>query len=162
MIKLSPLVRTALFVRDLERSAAFYREVLELTEPYYEGTLDDPTACQLLGIPAGSVARALILKVAGQTMGMVGLFEIAEPPPAVARSFPGAHVGETCLVFYCADLDPVHDRLRARGDTILSPPVPLVVDGRSKQREMVFRDPDGVMINLIEWDPDEPRRPELS
>ena len=45
MIKLSPLVRTALFVRDLERSAAFYREVLELTEPYYEGTLDDPTAC---------------------------------------------------------------------------------------------------------------------
>ena len=52
--------------------------------------------------------------------------------------------------------------LKARGDTILSPPVPLVVDGRSKQREMVFRDPDGVMINLIEWDPDEPRRPELS
>jgi len=43
---------------------------------------------------------------------------------------------------------------------VLCPPLMLEVDGVARQREMTFRDPDGVLINLIEWDPDDPVRPE--
>lgn len=161
MTTISPMVRTALFVADLARSRRFYRELLGLQETWYEGELSDGNAHELLGMPAGTVTRACILKAPGPAWGMVGLFEVSQPAPApVGRETARINQGETCLVFYCADLDPVTAALRAGGHQILCPPVVLRVDGRDRQREMCFRDPDGVLVNLIEWDPDAPRRPE--
>ena len=59
---ISPMVRTAIFVRDLEGSTRFYREVLGLEEIWYEGELTEGNAHELLGMPAGSATRARILK----------------------------------------------------------------------------------------------------
>lgn len=161
MARISPMVRTAIFVADLERSARFYREVLGLTERFFEGELTDGNAHELLGMPAGSRTRALILKAPGPAWGMVGLFEISEPsPPPVSRQPDTINVGEGCLVFYCSDLTPVVSKLEAGGHRIIRQPVRLRIGATVKQREMCFRDPDGMLINLIEWDPDAPRRPE--
>jgi catechol 2,3-dioxygenase-like lactoylglutathione lyase family enzyme len=155
------MVRTALFVRDLERSRAFYRDVLGLEETWFEGELTAGNAHELLGMPAGSRTRACILKAPGPAWGMVGLFEVTEPaPPPVGRRPEGINQGETCLVFYCADLDPVVAALEAGGHVVLCPPVRLRIGTQVKQREMCFRDPDGVLVNLIEWDPDATQRPE--
>ena len=38
--------------------------------------------------------------------------------------------------------------------------MPLRMRGYVKQRAMIFRDPDGALINLIEWDPSRPDKPE--
>lgn len=163
MPRISPMVRTALFVSNLERSRVFYRDLIGLDETWFEGELTDGNAHELLGMPAGSVTRACILKAPGPAWGMVGLFEITNPkPPAASRTPESINQGETCLVFYCADLDPVTDALRAGGHHILCAPVRLRIGEQQKQREMCFRDPDGVLINLIEWDPAEERRPEQS
>lgn len=162
-IQISPMVRTAIFVADVQRSRAFYEKVLGLREVYIDVELTEGNTWKLLGQPEGAGCHAVILKAPGEAMGMVGLFELKEAAPPSTRRPDGsrAHLGEGCMVFYCQDLDPVVEALEAGGHTILSPPEPFQVDGRVKQREMIFRDPDGMMINLIEWDLGRADRPEL-
>ena len=161
MIELSQMVRTAIFVTDLDRSVAFYREVLGLTEEFYAGELTDGNAHELLGMPVGTHTKAVILKAPGPAFGMVGLFELAKPQPQrLSKDNSTTNRGECCLVFYCKNLDPVVACLDAKGHAIICRPIRLQIGDFLKQREMTFRDPDGVMINLIEWDPNEERRPE--
>ena len=162
-MRLSPLVRAALFVSDLDVSTKFYGDVLSLTRVYWEGTLAGESLERLLSVPGDTQCRARILQSGDVTFGMVGLFELANAQPERAETSDlGARVGKACLVFYCSDLDEIVARLNAGGHRIICPPIPLVHEGRAKQREMACADPDGVMINFIEWDPDAQTRPELS
>jgi catechol 2,3-dioxygenase-like lactoylglutathione lyase family enzyme len=155
------MVRSALFVADLERSTSFYRDLLGLAETWYAGELSDGNAHELLGMPAGSVTKARILKAEGPAWGMVGLFEISNPaPPKQSGDASRINQGETCLVFYSSKLDRVMQQLEAGGHHVLCAPLMLTVDGKARQREMTFRDPDGVLINLIEWNRDDAMRPE--
>lgn len=162
MALISPMVRTALIVRDLDRSTNFYKSIFEMDEVYAEGGLTHETAAKLLGMPPETGIRYRILRVAGLNKGMVGLFELKTPsPPTVEKRVDGCSIGETALVFYCGDLDIIHDRLIAGEHQVVCPPLHLEVeieDGAIKadnrgQREMTFRDPDGVLVNLIERDP---------
>ena len=160
--RISAMVRTALFVRDLDASTRFYRDLLGLKQEFFSGELTEGNAYRLLGVPEGTYTRAMILKVPGPAFGMVGLFELTQPtPPEATRDLSQSNVGETCLVFYCSDLDPIVEKLDEGGHRILCRPIRLQIGDQLKQREMSFRDPDGIMVNLIEWDPDEPRKPEL-
>ncbi len=160
--RLSAMVRTALFVNDLDASTRFYQDVLGINEVFFEGDLSEGNAHRLLGVPSTTATRARILKVAGPAFGMVGLFELRSPSPPPVRKDPAVtNAGETCLVFYCSDLDPIVDRLKAAGHRILCEPLRFQVGEQTKQREMSLRDPDDVMINLIEWDPEDERKPEL-
>jgi catechol 2,3-dioxygenase-like lactoylglutathione lyase family enzyme len=161
-MKLSPMIRTALFVADLDRSTAFYREVLGLDNVFWEGELEGESLERLLSVPTGTRCRARILQSGDTSVGMVGLFELDTPPVVDQTIVTEARPGAACLVFYCSDLDEVTARLRAGEHRIVCAPLPLVHEGRTKQREMTFADPDGVMINLIEWDPDATDKPELS
>lgn len=161
MTNASPMVRTALFVADLERATRFYLDVLGLTEIWYEGELTEGNAHELLGMPAGSVTRAKILKADGPEWGMVGLFEVSNPtPPELSRDTARINQGETCLVFYHPDLDHVMQGLEAGGHQVLCAPLLFNMEGKDRQREMTFRDPDGVLVNLIERDPNDAERPE--
>ncbi len=156
-MKLSPVVRTALFVSDLERSHRFYETVLGLRDVFFEGTLDDPALPDLLGLPLGQQMRAKILKVEGCGHGMVGLFELAGDGRSGARDREaGAHTGQACLVFYCDDLAALQQRLVDGGHRIISPPIPFQAPGRDTRREMTFLDPDGIMLNVIERNPQGP------
>ena len=162
MPRLSPMVRAAVFVSNLERSRAFYEDVLGLEEVFLEGELSDGNIHDVLGVAEGTKTRAVILKVPGPAFGMVGLFELSNPaPPRFAIDHNAPNIGEMSMVFYCDDLNPVFARLQEDGHTIVAPPLALRRSGFVKQREMIFRDPDGAMINLIEWDPDREDRPEL-
>ncbi|MGY8963202.1 MAG: VOC family protein [Rhodospirillales bacterium] len=162
MSLISPMVRTALFVSDIEKSSAFYRDIFDLEEVYAEGGLTHATAAKLLGMPPETNVRYRVFRSAGLNKGMVGLFELKKPsPPRVQKREYGCSIGEACMVFYCANLDVVHDRLIVGSHIVLCPPTHLEVDiegGAIKsadrgQREMTFRDPDGIMVNLIERDP---------
>ncbi len=152
---ISPLVRTAIVVADLDRSMAFYRQVLGIPEVYYQGHLTDSASGRLMGMPADAQTRFAIVKGSGPALGMVGLFEIVNhTPPALPHPTAGLSVGETCLVFYHRDLVALTAKLTAGGYEIVCPAVKLQVSERFQSTEMTFRDPDGVMINCIERDPD--------
>ena len=148
----SALVRAALIVGDLDRSSAFYRDLLGLSEVYFDGDLTDPAATRLLGVRPDHKVRARIFQAPGPSFGMVGLFEVTPRPAPVEKRNDGANVGEAILVFYAADLDLLVERLEAGGHTIICPPIHLQVTPTSGQREMTCADPDGVLVNLIESD----------
>lgn len=163
-MRISQLVRTAIITADLNRSRDFYRQVLGLTDVYWQGELNDPTVCHLLGSPPGTQCRAIILKPPHEpAYGMIGLFELARPTPStLPAAGPEVRIGEGVCVFYCSDLDYVVAHAEELGGRITATPVNLVHEGRTKQREMCLRDPDGHLINLIEWDPERTERPELT
>jgi catechol 2,3-dioxygenase-like lactoylglutathione lyase family enzyme len=152
-MRVSAMVRAALFVQDMERSTRFYRDILGLSEVYFDSTLDQPVIPQLLGVDPSTITRARILQVPGPSFGMVGLFELM-PRPEPIRKVPGKpNVGEVALVFYCADIDTLVSRLELEGVTWVCRPVPYVSAKHGfAQREMSFYDPDGVFVNIIERD----------
>ena len=152
---ISPLVRTAIIVADLERSIAFYADVLGIPEIYHQGHIKDPAVGRLLGLPEHTETRHAIVKGAGPALGMVGLFEIVNhTPPPLGRAEASVSRGETCLVFYHRDLAALSERLEEGGYQIVCPAVQLQVTEDFQSTEMTFRDPDGVMINCIQRDPD--------
>lgn len=147
---LSPIVSSAHFVRDLDRALAFYRDLLGFGV-VRDIAFDDPAAGPFLGRPHGSAVRYVLLRAGDGMLGMIGLFALADPPPPmVKRLDEGAHFGEAALVFVCADLDAVHAALQARGHPVLCAPATLRNPDGTTNREMTFRDPDGIMINLME------------
>ena len=162
MPNFSPMIRAALMVSDLDRSRAFYKEILDMDEVFVEGEISEGNVWEVLAVPQSTATRACVLKRPGQPeYGMVGLFELTNPQPEpVHRASVGMNRGEMCMVFYCDDLDVVTAKLEAGGHTIVSPAAPLRVGGYVKQREIIFRDPDGALINLIEWDPSSEDKPE--
>jgi catechol 2,3-dioxygenase-like lactoylglutathione lyase family enzyme len=152
--RVSRLVRTALFVSDLDASTTFFRDVLGLPELFYEGNFSGPALERLLGLAAGARVSARILKAEGPPFGMIGLFEVAGVRLERVQKRRGVvNVGESVLVFYLPALDPLVARLQAAGHTIVCPPTPLFVrDGVPVGREMTFYAPDDVLVNVIERD----------
>ncbi|NBC35004.1 hypothetical protein GTZ99_00350 [Novosphingobium sp. FSY-8] len=155
--RVSSLIRATLFVRDLDRSAAFYA-ALGFDSVYYQGTLHDPSASQILGFADHGPLSVRIVKPAAHAAnyGMIGLFLIdpALTPDVVPPATGPARVGEVALIFYITDMAATLAALRAAGAT-WSPAPQLFVMAHRAQAEVCLRDPDGVLINLVETDPAE-------
>jgi catechol 2,3-dioxygenase-like lactoylglutathione lyase family enzyme len=147
-VETSRLVRTALFVADLDRSLAFWRELMGLDEVLFQGTFTGPVLGRLLGLPADAQVRACILKKPGPAYGMVGLFQVTgrRRIQRVRKRRGTVNIGEGVLVFNAARLEPLIARLEAAGYPLLCPPVNLT----PRWREMTFYGPDDVLINVIE------------
>ena len=149
----TPLKRTAIIVRDMERSLAFYRDVLRMNV-WVEGSAGDelPALYQLLGMPPCKT-RWIILQSNDVDFGMVGLFELTDPSPDddTHRNVDRANRGEACLVFHTADVDAVYEGARAMGLTVLCPPTVLSIEQHDvSSKEMTLRDPNGVLCNFIQ------------
>lgn len=152
--QVSRLVRTALFVSDLDRSSRFYKQGLGYHEVYSGGELTHKVAHALLGVPEDSAIRYEIVKAEGPNFGMIGMFEVKPSPPTVSRVSGSVNVGEGCLVLLTTDIRAVRDRLVDMGAEIVCEPQRLVVRGDGTGNlEMTCRDPDGMLINLIERPP---------
>lgn len=152
---ISSLIRAAVFVRDLDRSSAFYR-ALGFDAVYFEGELDQASTAAALHTPSTTTARCRILKNAGApNFGMVGLFELQGPAPEPLPFASGPpRLGETALVFYAKPIEAAIAAARAAGAS-WSPEASLFVMPHRQQKEVCLRDPDGALINLIERDPAE-------
>ncbi len=149
----TPLKRTAIIVRDLERSLAFYQGVLGMTV-WVEGRAgaELPAMYQLLGMPPCDT-RWVILQAHGVDFGMVGLFELTNPAPTddTHPNIDRANRGEACLVFHTVDVQRVYEEARALGLTVLCPPTRLEIPSHGVvSQEMTLRDPNGVLCNFIQ------------
>lgn len=151
----SSLIRGTIFVRDLPRATAFYA-ALGFTEIYYEGVLTDPSASTIIGFADHGPLAVRIVKSGGPNYGMIGLFLIdpALTPEVVPMATGPARIGEVALVFYVRDMDRALSALRAAGATWSPEPEVFRMPHRA-QREVCMRDPDGVLLNLVENDPAE-------
>lgn len=151
----SSLIRATIFASDLDRTTAFYN-ALGFTEVYYEGTLTDPSASTIIGFQDHGPLKVRIVKSGGPNFGMLGLFQI-DPnltPDVLPPAKGPARIGEVAIIFYVRSMEKTLSALRAAGAT-WSPEPELFVMAHRSQQEVCLRDPDGVLINLVETDPDE-------
>jgi catechol 2,3-dioxygenase-like lactoylglutathione lyase family enzyme len=139
------LVRhVGIVVRDLDRSLAFYRDLLGLA---IVRQMDErgPFLDAILGMN-GAQVRTVKLAAPGDNV-QIELLAFTEPAPQIGGAPNLTRVGPTHVAFTVDDLDGLHQRMAAAGIRFTTKPR-TSPDGRAK---VTFcHDPDGTALELVE------------
>jgi lactoylglutathione lyase len=131
-------------VADLERSVAFYEQLLGV-QAELRWTKEGETVENLTGYP-GLLVHGAAMRVPQSDV----IFEILEyrnvdsTPVDPATANPGT--GHVC--FYVDDLQALYDRLVPLGVEFISPP--LVATSGADRRVLYLVDPDGIRVELLQ------------
>jgi short-subunit dehydrogenase/catechol 2,3-dioxygenase-like lactoylglutathione lyase family enzyme len=141
------LSQIALSVSDLRRTQRWYREVLGLEPAGGTNLFAGPLASMVQGVPRS--ASTCWWLVDRQDFFQVELFEFRSP---LVRELPPdwrpCDIGYTTVSFWVDDLDAALARAREQGSEPQTGPI-----GEPGERRVCVRDPDGVLIELMEDDP---------
>jgi len=105
--------RTTLMVRDMERSLAFYRDVLGATVWF-----DRPFTLDGGGLPigkAGDTLRLCIIQFTHDEIGMIGLMEFTDPVMSAPEVTFELGYGRPVFVVVADDAQAIHERAEAAG-----------------------------------------------
>lgn len=139
---------------SLERSLAFYRDVLgmSVTERFeLDGQAELGRALALGPAVAG---RGCLLEGARHSAGAtcLSLIEWARPAP-IGTHYVGSdaffHVGIVRVALEVDDMDDMYQRVKACGVQFPCPPEASHVIGLGEIKTAHFRDPDGVLLELV-------------
>ncbi len=141
------LCQIAASVTDLRRTQRWYREVLELEPAGGTNLFAGPLASRVQGVPRS--ASTCWWLVDPQDFFQIELFEFRSP---LVRALPAdwrpSDVGYTRVSFSVGDLDATLSRAEGAGTPPLTEPI-----GEAGARRVCVRDPEGVLIELMEDDP---------
>jgi catechol 2,3-dioxygenase-like lactoylglutathione lyase family enzyme len=133
-----------LCVSDLERSIAFYRDVLGFSEVARRLNVSDQGAANLLDFPTMDVELVYLERDAIR----IELLWYRDPECVRADvRRPMNLAGLTHLAFRVGDFDALCNRIEASGGTVLDATATSFGPGN---RGVMTLDPDGVRIELIE------------
>ena len=141
--------RTTLVVRNIQRSIAFYRDLLG-----FRTVFDEQITMTASGYPAGKAGdRTRLAMMQGNDPGgsMIALLEHLDPRlPEPAERAVG--IGDMVVVMQTDDLDRVHRECEASGGRIYSEPHPFSISGPDgkpvEMRSMTVFDPDGFILEI--------------
>ena len=156
----SAVKRVSIFCRDLDRSLAFYRDLLGMTV-IEDKTVSGPFIGKLIALPFCTMRIVYLQADPRFDAGLVGLFAISDPPlPEAPRPTPGQiHLGQGSFVFATDHGDEIYAALQKAGTRFLTPPTPYTKakdDTYMKAgvyTEMIFYDPDGLLVSIIGYRP---------
>jgi lactoylglutathione lyase len=148
VVNVAGVHHTGLTVAELERSLAFYRDLLGF-EVVLDQEKEGGYLAAIVGYPDARV-RMAHLRLPGSEHRLE-LFEYASPPPARGREVEPRTIGLTHVCLLVADLPRLFEGLRDRGvDSWFSPPVEIDSGANRGGRALYLRDPDGVILELFE------------
>lgn len=137
--------RTTLIVRDVERSRAFYRDVLGMRTWY-----DDRITLSGVGLAAGKKGdqtHLVIMEASDPVVAKIGLLQFTSPamPPPPRRERLG--IGDIVFVMQGDDAEGVHRRALTFGARVHAAPHRYEVRGADGTQL--------VMTSVSLWDPDD-------
>ena len=141
--------RTTLVVSNMERSIAFYCDVLG-----FKAIFDEQITMTGSGYPAcnsGDRIRLAMMQGNDPAGSMIGLLEHLDPRlPEPAKRAVG--IGDMVVVMQTDDLDRAHRECESSGGRIYSQPHPFSIsgpDGKPVQMQsMTVFDPDGFILEI--------------
>jgi catechol 2,3-dioxygenase-like lactoylglutathione lyase family enzyme len=140
------LNNVGLHVADVDRSLAFYRDLVGLEPRMDTGWMDNPALADVSATP-GAELRIVGLVLPG-TDATLSLVELRGPQRTPVRpSFQDP--GSTHLSLRVDDLDRALEQLSAAGFAALAEPARLQ-RGPSTTRLAFIPDPDGFFLELVE------------
>jgi catechol 2,3-dioxygenase-like lactoylglutathione lyase family enzyme len=135
---------------DLERSRAFY-ELVGFKAVVELGVGGSADMLRGLGLPEGSKAKAVLMMLEpDKPRGTrIDLIEWIDPPTKGTPAPDLAHAGAVRIALWTIGIDEEYQRLRDKGVEFLSEPVPMP----NGTRFCCFKDPDGTILELIDFSP---------
>jgi catechol 2,3-dioxygenase-like lactoylglutathione lyase family enzyme len=157
-----PVKRVTLWVRDAEASLRVYRDALGL-QVIEDKRLGGAGIARMVGLEQASL-RIVHLAAPGMAHGWVGLYAITDTQPAPMRELPRPdgfpRHGQATIVLEVRDMPTIVERLRGTpGVTFVTEPTeyrkttPGDATPPGLYREVIFFDPDGVPVSLMEFVP---------
>ena len=150
-MSISEIHHVALAVTDMERSIAFYRDILGFRQTL-DMQLGSPSLERLLRMRPGTSGRSVIMQ---QGLSLVGEVELVQFSPAPTTPTPAkgaGGIGAFLLSFEVRgeDLSAVYQRLLEQGIVCYSEPQAVELQKFGTMQAVVFEDPDGQMIELVQ------------
>lgn len=147
---LKQILHVGITVSDLDRSVEFYRDVLGL-KYLGEITMDDKETEILFGREGAAARVAYLTGADNKNNPPVELIQFTDQP-ATKREMDIFTTGISELCFYADDLDAFYAHLVKLNVPCFSKPQPFdfTEDGFGKSKAIYFRDPDGVILEVIE------------
>ena len=142
----SRIHHTGYTVSDLDRSVAFYRDLLGC-EVIATQEKEGGYLAAIVGYPDAHVRMAHLRLPGGDHV--IELFEYLAPPGGSADVEP-RNVGASHLCLLTDDLAGLHERLLAEGVSLVSPPVEVDTGINAGGYGLYLRDPDGIMVELFQ------------
>jgi catechol 2,3-dioxygenase-like lactoylglutathione lyase family enzyme len=138
---------TSFTISNLERSLAFWRDVLGC-EVLATQEKEGGYLAAIVGDPRAHVRMAHLRVPGGEHV--IELFEYVAPDGETMDVLPW-NVGATHICFLVEDLPAVYDELVERGVTsFVSPPVEVDTGVNAGGYGLHLRDPDGVIVELFQ------------
>ena len=157
--KTTPVSRITLFCRDLEKSLALYRDILGFEEVESK-TIQTKAFNELMNIhDKNCFVRISYLQSERSDHGLIALFEVNSSELDKNQSIQTAQIqyGQSVIVLSTKDHKKIYRELKKKDYTFLVEPTEYEKLEDSEYikaglyKEMSFYDPDGFLINLIEY-----------
>jgi len=150
-MRIEQVFHTGLTVSDLDRSIAFYRDLLGF-ELVTQWDSAQPYLRTIVGFPEAEL-RIALLRLPGGTAGASGHHvELLEyKAPRGARGDPRTcNPGNAHIAFMVEDLDQAYAELRAKGVRFKSAPVEITHGRNRGGKAVYFLDPDDITLEFIQ------------
>ncbi|MEO5884562.1 MAG: VOC family protein [Candidatus Limnocylindrales bacterium] len=133
-------------VADLDRSVAFYRDVLGFTVLFAWNPQADYIR-ELVGYPEADIHAAILRLPETEVVLELLEYRNVERTPVDTRT---ANPGTAHIAFFVDDLDTLYADLVARGVRSVSAPVTPTIGPNEGGRAVYLIDPDGIRVELIQ------------
>tara|TARA_B100001996_G_scaffold66546_1_gene48264 strand:- start:3225 stop:3716 length:492 start_codon:yes stop_codon:yes gene_type:complete len=155
----SPVSRITLFCRDIEKSLALYRDILGFEE-IENKSIQSIKFNELMDInDENCFVRISYLQSERSDYGLIALFEVNSSELDKNQSIQNKSIqyGQSVIVLSTKDHQKIYQELKKKDYTFLVEPTEYEKSEDSDYikaglyKEMSFYDPDGFLINLIEY-----------
>ena len=142
---LKSFFHTGFVVRDLEKSVAFYKDVLGL-EVLGRYERRGEFIEKVLGFAGGHLEVAFLNMGDGHNLELIQYHVPPSGEPVVERN----DLGASHLAFYVEGIEELYENYAGKGMRFINSPTPLLQNGKVVRKALYAQDPDGNWLEFVE------------